>query len=256
VLTAPSSSPARCFTNAAACDKLETAYIRDMVPPEAYTPACNNLIGKFKIQVRRRATRAVRRTGLLNERGRWSRPHTCTLTPLALPPSVVPPQLEALKSMRAIDSIDTFLRDYNISLPQVYTRLVVDGVPATALHKSADSRLESLAVAECVSCMITSLDVLRLGQRAVGECGGWLRRRRWAATRRAPTHSTRSRRLTVWLLHVYLLPTFRPPSLCADEIMPNLTPVCESLSKAPMIKGDHPTKVKLDAWCVLPGSVR
>lgn len=169
--------------------------------------------------------------------------------PLPFPPRV---QLEALKSMRAVDSIDTFLRDYNISLPQVYTRLVVDGVPATALHKSADSRLESLAVAECVSCMITSLDVLRLGQRAVGEQyrGGGVP----ASLRKVCRNSVDRRPICARSLtyaSAAQSSSYHPP-VCprADEIMPNLTPVCESLSKAPMVKGDHPLKVKLDAWCV------
>lgn len=111
-------------------------------------------------------------------------------------------QLDTLKGMGAIDSLENFLRDYSIRLPQAYKRLVVDGVAATALHKSADSRAENVAIAETVSCMITALDALRLGHMAV------------------------------------------------DEISPLISAVCESLSKAPMIKGDHPLKVKLEGWCV------
>lgn len=50
----PLPAPLRvCFTCFAACDHLEAAYIRDVVAAEKYTPLCNNLIGKFRIQVRR-----------------------------------------------------------------------------------------------------------------------------------------------------------------------------------------------------------
>ena len=120
---------AELFALLHAVDHLETAYVRDLVAPEAYTPACSNLIGKFKLQ------------------------------------------LDTLKGMGAIESLEVFLRDYSVRLPQAYKRLVIDGVPATALHKSADARAENVAIAETVSCMITALDCLKLGQTAIGACG-------------------------------------------------------------------------------------
>lgn len=207
---------AELFALLHAVDHLETAYVRDLVAPEAYTPACSNLIGKFKLQ------------------------------------------LDTLKGMGAIESLEVFLRDYSVRLPQAYKRLVIDGVPATALHKSADARAENVAIAETVSCMITALDCLKLGQTAIGACGGarvrWrqpalvraaLSVRAWCARTSSAAHGAHpAHRAPRPLAH-------SPARVCTvDEVTPLVSAVCESLSKAPMIRGDHPLKAKLEDWCV------
>jgi ESCRT-I complex subunit VPS28 len=43
------------------------------------------------------------------------------------------------------------------------------GVPATVIHPAIDNRLESVIVAETVQAFITTMDALKLGQKAVDE---------------------------------------------------------------------------------------
>lgn len=45
---------------------------------------------------------------------------------------------------------------------------MIDGVPATVVHKSADTRGENVAIAETVSSLITAMDATKLGTFAIG----------------------------------------------------------------------------------------
>eukprot|EP01031_Cornospumella_fuschlensis_P040539 gene40539-49415_t len=68
-----------------------------------------------------------------------------------------------------IQSVEDFFQQYQIDCPRAYERLVVSGVPATVLHSNADSRAESVLVAETVQAFITAMDAVKLGQRAIDE---------------------------------------------------------------------------------------
>lgn len=50
----------------------------------------------------------------------------------------------------AITSADAFFKDYQLDCPRAYERLIVAGVPATVMHPTADSRAESVLIAEAV----------------------------------------------------------------------------------------------------------
>eukprot|EP01040_Poterioochromonas_malhamensis_P002209 gene2208-2351_t len=70
---------------------------------------------------------------------------------------------------KAIENADTFFKEYQVDCPRAYERLILSGVAATVIHPAADNRLDSVIVAETVQAFITSMDALKLGQRAVDE---------------------------------------------------------------------------------------
>ncbi|KAJ1395042.1 vacuolar protein sorting-associated [Ochromonadaceae sp. CCMP2298] len=74
----------------------------------------------------------------------------------------------ALISRKTIESTEAFMREYDVDCPRAYERLVVTGVPATVLGGGKDGR-KGVIVAETVQAFITTMDALRLGQRAVDE---------------------------------------------------------------------------------------
>jgi ESCRT-I complex subunit VPS28 len=68
----------------------------------------------------------------------------------------------------AITDVESFFRNYSVDCPRAYERLIIAGVPATVMHPTADTRAESVLVAETVQAFITTMDALKLGQKAVG----------------------------------------------------------------------------------------
>ena len=75
-----------------------------------------------------------------------------------------------LIATKAIADADSFFREYQLECPRAYERLISSGVPATVVHVSSDnSRTEGIIVAETVQAFITTMDALKLGQRAVDE---------------------------------------------------------------------------------------
>lgn len=70
---------------------------------------------------------------------------------------------------KAIENADTFFKEYQVDCPRAYERLVISGVAATVIHPASDNRLDSFIVAETVQAYITSMDALKLGQKAVDE---------------------------------------------------------------------------------------
>ena len=69
--------------------------------------------------------------------------------------------------------IQSFMTLYTLDCPRAYTRLAVDGVPATTLHASVSSSASHSSgaefVAECVQFYITAMDALKLDLRSVDE---------------------------------------------------------------------------------------
>lgn len=76
---------------------------------------------------------------------------------------------KSLVLSKSIVDADTFYRQYQIDCPRAYARLFQAGVPATFIHPTSSNKAESLIVAETVQAFITTMDALKLGQRAVDE---------------------------------------------------------------------------------------
>jgi ESCRT-I complex subunit VPS28 len=75
-----------------------------------------------------------------------------------------------LLTTKAIASADSFFKEFHVDCPRAYERLISSGVPATVIHASSDNnRTEGIVVAETVQAFITTMDALKLGQRAVDE---------------------------------------------------------------------------------------
>lgn len=76
----------------------------------------------------------------------------------------------ALVNSRKIVSADSFFREFNIDCSRAYERLVVSGAPATVMHGTTnDNRADTIVVAETVQIFITTMDALKLEQKAVDE---------------------------------------------------------------------------------------
>lgn len=135
-----------------ATELLEAAYSRDCISSADYADACGRTIAQFKTAE------------------------------------------SALISRKYITSTEAFMKEFQIDCPRAFERLVVTGsenvptifsliskglcgcmlhhtgVPATVVHGGGkDDRAQSVIVAETVQAFITSMDALRLGQRAVDE---------------------------------------------------------------------------------------
>lgn len=69
-----------------------------------------------------------------------------------------------------IQDIQSFYKEHVIDCPHAYERLIVSGIPATILHPVVNTnKSESVSIAETVQAFITTMDALRLGQKAVDE---------------------------------------------------------------------------------------
>jgi len=58
---------------------------------------------------------------------------------------------------------------YQVECPRALDRLLREGVPATVVHNTTDDRGETVRVAETVQHFFTTMDAVRLDQRAVDE---------------------------------------------------------------------------------------
>lgn len=68
-----------------------------------------------------------------------------------------------------ITSGEMFFKDFHIDCPRAYERLVRTGVPATVLHVTHDERADTAVVAQTTQWFITTMDALKLEQRAVDQ---------------------------------------------------------------------------------------
>jgi ESCRT-I complex subunit VPS28 len=78
-------------------------------------------------------------------------------------------QEQTLRQSGAITDVQSFMQQYNISAERAYKRLVQEGVPATALHKTADDRTAFDSALETDSVIISAMNGLQLNLRAVDE---------------------------------------------------------------------------------------
>lgn len=58
--------------------------------------------------------------------------------------------------------VEHFLKDYGILLPAAHQRLVIDKVPATAVHTTGAGEIDAKSIFEATSALITALDTLRM----------------------------------------------------------------------------------------------
>ncbi|GMI30647.1 hypothetical protein TeGR_g6351 [Tetraparma gracilis] len=67
--------------------------------------------------------------------------------------------------------MEAFLNDYTLDCPRAVDRLLRTGVPATTLHSQSNTpnSNDAVRVAETVQHFITTMDAVRLDQRAVDE---------------------------------------------------------------------------------------
>lgn len=68
-----------------------------------------------------------------------------------------------------IRDVPSFMAEYGVNCPRATHRLLEAGVPATVTHASHDNRGVAAIVAETTQAYITTLDALKLEQRAVDE---------------------------------------------------------------------------------------
>jgi ESCRT-I complex subunit VPS28 len=119
-------------------ETLEKAYARDIVPADEYTRSCSKLLSQFKSTV-----------------------------------SALLPILPLPEAQSDAKRVQEFMALYSLDCPRAYTRLAVDGVPATTLHAGSSSSSSSsggeVVVAECVQFFITAMDALKLELRSVDE---------------------------------------------------------------------------------------
>jgi ESCRT-I complex subunit VPS28 len=112
-------------------EKLEYAFARDAIRgPDEYTEACQRLIAQFKT-----TERALRQDGTVSD-------------------------------------VQAFIAKYNIDCPRAVERLVSVGVPATTMHgmsSGTKARSELFLSAEATQLFITTMDAVKLNQRAVDE---------------------------------------------------------------------------------------
>ncbi|KAI8618062.1 vacuolar protein sorting-associated protein VPS28 [Chytriomyces sp. MP71] len=71
-------------------------------------------------------------------------------------------------------SIEQFMRDYKLSAPAAYKRLIEIGVPATVEHAVADNpstanKAHIKAVADITTCFITLMDCIKLNMTAMDQ---------------------------------------------------------------------------------------
>jgi ESCRT-I complex subunit VPS28 len=113
-----------------AVEHLERAYARDAIDPKEYTAQCKKLITQFKL-----AERSVL--------GRHDK--------------------------TAIATTESFMMIYQMDCPRAVERLLRMGVPEPMMKGSADDTNHAVSVAETVQIFITTMDAVKLDQRAVDE---------------------------------------------------------------------------------------
>lgn len=125
------------YTIITAAEHLERAYAQDAIPHGKYADECNKLLSQFKI-----AEKAA--LGRKNGGGGGSM------------------------------TIETFMRVYQMDCPLASHRLLVMGVPEPVKNSDGGNKPVAANVAETVSLFITTMDAVKLDQRAVDEIQPYL----------------------------------------------------------------------------------
>jgi ESCRT-I complex subunit VPS28 len=115
-----------------ATEHLERAYARDAVEPKEYTAQCKKLISQFKL-----AERVLR--GSSNVKGMMK------------------------------TTVEEFMRLYQMDCPRAEERLLKMGIPEPMKGGTHDDVSRAVTVAETVQHFITTMDAIKLDQRAVDE---------------------------------------------------------------------------------------
>jgi ESCRT-I complex subunit VPS28 len=113
-----------------ATEHLERAYARDAVEPKEYTAQCKKLISQFKL-----AERVLRSS---NGKG-------------------------------MITTVEEFMNRYQMDCPRAEERLLKMGIPEPMKGGTNDDVSHAVTVAETVQHFITTMDAIKLDQRAVDE---------------------------------------------------------------------------------------
>ena len=114
-----------------ATEHLERAYARDAVEPKEYTAQCKKLISQFKL-----AERVLR--GSNNSKGMTT-------------------------------TVEEFMSMYQMDCPRAEERLLKMGIPEPMKGGAHDDASHAVTVAETVQHFITTMDAIKLDQRAVDE---------------------------------------------------------------------------------------
>ncbi len=114
-----------------ATEHLERAYARDAVEPKEYTAQCKKLISQFKL-----AERVLRSSN--NSKG-------------------------------SITTVEEFMSRYQMDCPRAEERLLKMGIPEPMKGGTHDDVSHAVTVAETVQHFITTMDAIKLDQRAVDE---------------------------------------------------------------------------------------
>jgi ESCRT-I complex subunit VPS28 len=75
----------------------------------------------------------------------------------------------SLMSAGLISNPEQFFKDYQIDCSKAFNRLVRDGVSATVMHGTVDTRSDVKIVAETVQAFITAMDCIKLSQWATDQ---------------------------------------------------------------------------------------
>ena len=120
------------YTIIVATEHLERAYAQNAISQSEYTSECNKLLSQFKI---------TEKAALLSNKN-------------------------------GITTTETFMRVYQMDCPRASHRLLRVGVPETIKPNNADGNAAgrlAVIVAETVQNFITTMDAIKLDQRAVDE---------------------------------------------------------------------------------------
>ena len=128
------------YTIIVATEHLERAYAQNAISQSEYTSECNKLLSQFKI---------AEKAALLSSSGGITS-GTATKT--------------------GITTTETFMRVYQMDCPRASHRLLKVGVPEKTKESAADGSSKlAVIVAETVQNFITTMDAIKLDQRAVDE---------------------------------------------------------------------------------------
>ena len=118
-----------------ATEHLERAYARDAVEPKEYTAQCKKLISQFKL-----AERVLRSSSNSSS-----------------------------SSKGMMTTVEEFMTRYQMDCPRAEERLLKMGIPEPMKGGTHDDVSHAVTVAETVQHFITTMDAIKLDQRAVDE---------------------------------------------------------------------------------------
>ena len=119
-----------------ATEHLERAYARDAVEPKEYTAQCKKLISQFKL-----AERVLRSSS----------------------------NSSSSSSKGMMTTVEEFMTRYQMDCPRAEERLLKMGIPEPMKGGTHDDVSHAVTVAETVQHFITTMDAIKLDQRAVDE---------------------------------------------------------------------------------------